>query len=318
MIIALSLLIFTSCRDELNSEILDIQTKIVLNSFFCQGEPFRVYLSKSYSPFFAEKIEMIKDAEVVIYEDGSLLGELSYQIQTIDGYTDEYHPLIIHKIDSCFTNQDLMPKIGSEYKIEVKVEGMKTVWANSKIPVQVPIREFNTKKKKSNSTSPISPDSITYYEFVFDDADIHNYYLFSIECINIHFQYSQKYKLLVPFRTDDLAIGEFKYGLPFCSFPDISFNGKEYKLPIILEGEGEGIFTYNGVYTDSMEIKFRLNNVGTEFEKYLKSYLAFRETKDNPMAEPVPIYSNIENGLGIFAGYSSSIQPLTLYRKKKK
>jgi hypothetical protein len=52
--------------------------------------------------------------------------------------------------------------------------------------------------------------------------------------------------------------------------------------------------------------KFYLTHISEDYYKFLLSSEVQRETDGNPLAQPVQVFSNIEGGLGIFAGASTS------------
>lgn len=58
----------------------------------------------------------------------------------------------------------------------------------------------------------------------------------------------------------------------------------------------------NSVQSFTLEVA----QISKELYDYQKSLRAFNNTSNNPFAEPVPVYSNIKNGLGIFAAYNPS------------
>lgn len=41
-----------------------------------------------------------------------------------------------------------------------------------------------------------------------------------------------------------------------------------------------------------------------DYYKYQRTYIKQIETKNNPFASVIEVYSNIENGVGIFAGHN--------------
>jgi hypothetical protein len=52
--------------------------------------------------------------------------------------------------------------------------------------------------------------------------------------------------------------------------------------------------------------RFYLTHIGEDYYQYLISSSLQRETSNNPLAQPVQVFSNIDGGLGIFAGASTS------------
>ena len=52
--------------------------------------------------------------------------------------------------------------------------------------------------------------------------------------------------------------------------------------------------------------------ISAAYYEYLKTARLHDYTRENPFAEPLSVYSNVENGYGIFAGYSSQTFELVL------
>ena len=46
-------------------------------------------------------------------------------------------------------------------------------------------------------------------------------------------------------------------------------------------------------------------HISEAYYEYLKTARLHDESRENPFAEPLNVYGNVENGYGIFAGYSS-------------
>ena len=84
-------------------------------------------------------------------------------------------------------------------------------------------------------------------------------------------------------------------------FTDFLFNGDNkiiktaIKLPIVVND-----VAYNLSDLDYLEI--RLNNLTKSKYLYKKSYDLYENASGNPFAQPIQVYSNITNGIGIFAG----------------
>jgi hypothetical protein len=54
-------------------------------------------------------------------------------------------------------------------------------------------------------------------------------------------------------------------------------------------------------------LQIELLNISKEYYDYATSLAKSNEASDNPFAEPVPIYTNVKNGLGCFAGFNQSV-----------
>lgn len=70
---------------------------------------------------------------------------------------------------------------------------------------------------------------------------------------------------------------------------DDLFNGQSFSI------EKQGFSST----VDSAELIVRFYKITEEIYLYYKSYQLYQETRDNPFAEPVQLYSNLENGFGV-------------------
>lgn len=314
--------LLSSCIDEFDKEFNNIEPQIVVNSFFNSDEPFKVYISKTYSPFIDGNLEIIKNAEIKVYENENLLGSLTFQKNTfeyndmlIDGI-DTIITSVIYDIDSFYTNASIIPQTGNFYKIIVQVPGYKVITANSYIPEKVHLNSLKKELTYIGFNTEILEQGIPVYTINFSDPNESNYYLFSVYSYNKQATSPNEYKIPVHYSSNDPVIGKFdnktnQYELLF-AFSDWMFNGKEYDLTFFIDEQQS---FYQVGYIDSLEFIVSLNNLSLDFEYFVKSLLESEKNKENPLSEPVSIYSNINNGLGIFAGYASSKQNIIMYNK---
>ena len=123
-------------------------------------------------------------------------------------------------------------------------------------------------------------------------------------------------------------------------FKDVNFNGQEYALKLYMRqttsatqnptypalfardfyqlGEDEYVYDLDGkiVYKpgDSFPTDFMyalLRTVTEEYYQYNYTRKLQSFVRNNPFAQPVQVFDNIENGLGIFAGYSQMKKDVT-------
>ncbi|MFQ5636990.1 MAG: DUF4249 family protein [bacterium] len=110
------------------------------------------------------------------------------------------------------------------------------------------------------------------------------------------------YSTARPFITHLTCSVSFPFSIYFedAYFDDALFDGEFYDLDISFYNYSEPIEMFIVVLLTTSE----------SYYNFHKSVDQQNATEDNPFAEPVPIYTNIENGLGVFAGYSSFVYPL--------
>lgn len=85
-------------------------------------------------------------------------------------------------------------------------------------------------------------------------------------------------------------------------FSDELINGKNYKLSFWTDSYREVHFDF-GEY---IEVNMVVENISKELYLYYSSREQYGLAIDNPFAEPVPVYSNVVGGLGIFGSESFS------------
>lgn len=84
---------------------------------------------------------------------------------------------------------------------------------------------------------------------------------------------------------------------------DELFNGKEKELKIYASSFNMQPF-FNGI--DSSYATIQLLHVTEDYFKHYKSYKLAADANGNPFAEPVNVYGNVQNGVGMFSIVSTS------------
>ncbi|MCB0687511.1 MAG: DUF4249 domain-containing protein [Saprospiraceae bacterium] len=79
-------------------------------------------------------------------------------------------------------------------------------------------------------------------------------------------------------------------------FSDATFNGRQAELRI-------RAYNYNPPSRDSGQVIVQVLTFPKDYYLYLKSVEVFNNADGNPFAEPADLYSNFENGTGIFSIY---------------
>ena len=68
--------------------------------------------------------------------------------------------------------------------------------------------------------------------------------------------------------------------------------------------QGKGCLSAKNIPNSPKTIKLQIWNTSKDLYDYSLSLRKFNATANNPFSEPTPVYSNVKNGLGIFAGYN--------------
>ncbi len=272
-----------SCTKSYTYDFDDIDKRIVLNSFFFPDSLMRFHITEEASlsdDITFDKYKTINSAQIVIYENEAIV-DTAYYTEKGNYYSG------------------IEPQLNAKYKISVIAPGYDKIIAEDQIPTIIKIDSLGKIKN--------SDESYNYkIKIIFDDpAEDNNYYF-------IYAYWKKYYNDLIYFkeayiRTQDPAIGEWRtQSVQAPIFNDELFNGKRYELAIDL--------SVNDYREQPEYCYFELRSISKNMYLYLKSYNKqtpkfgddLMEMFQQGMVEPIPIYSNINGGLGIFAGYAIS------------
>ena len=277
------IIIFYSCNKKVLFEIPAYNDKPVVNCLFSPDEPFMIQISKSASKLDTSIID-IKDAIVEIYQDDNYLATLSH---TTMGY---------------YTNNQLIPEVGILYTLKVQIPEYPDIVASDSIPSSY--SEFEYLGYKHNVWYSEEGTDYSALEFKIKDNSTPNYFEV-LERISYYYIWDSTTKVNIKHFT---IIAPLKEESNWRSiFTDRLFNGNKYNIDL-LDASFQNYLTFDSIKIDVQVIqgsptyyKFR----SSTFNHQKAQYSNFLE----PM-EPVNLYSNIENGFGIFAGYQSKIYPI--------
>jgi len=292
-----------SCVKVLDFEIPDDEKKIVINSLFSEGDTLSVYVNKSLHVLDRRGSKFINNAQVKLYYDEDLVAEI------VEGKNGYY-------------NLNFVPEIGKEYMIEVSVPGLKTATAKSMIPEPVQIDKVDTVLISSNYMYHWL-DALQCEINFSDPPDQDNYY--EVVCNISYFTVSETDSLIndtiiigntetVPIGSNDPIIEGWITGENYFSntsddgyitansflFSDKVIDGKRYNFKMRI---GFGI----DYFADLVKVDVELRSITKDFFLYVELLNNHLDVKKDPLTEPAQAYSNVEDGLGIFSGYSTSV-----------
>ncbi len=254
------------------------QPVLVINSFINPDSVFEVSVAKSRAFLAPPEYPFITDATVTIFESGNRVAEL------------------FHTSDGLYRAINHRPRIGATYELNVSAENFAPVKAMVTIPFPVKIDSVTVGTATRFGTNTTlcfqdPPGEDNYYQLL----------LFTIDSfaemdtvLSITYFFSSDAVLRKP---DDFEDESYYEDDAF--FDDALFDGDFYDLDITFFD-----------YFPPREMFVVLLTTSESYYNFRKSFDGQSATEDNPFAEPVPVFTNIENGLGVFAGYSSFISSL--------
>lgn len=289
-----------ACNKTLNFDDEGLANKLVFNGIIQTGDSFNASLSRSSSILSETGFgipPMSANGTIQLFENGTLLSTVSSLGQ--------------------FSFADIKPKAGASYRIVVNTEN-EMIEAQTTIPNKVEVISVDTTSVKSNNLIFTiinlrikDPEGDDYYRivnmretisYIQDNKGVRKYY----KSYNQYGIVSDDpvFKSVYNNFGDEIIDGpENEYSI----FPDTYFNGKEYSIKLSYFENSYGYSNSSGVYGAKQiyeRNEIHVQKLSKDLYNYLKYLKLYNFYHDNPFAEPVPIYSNIKNGIGIFAGFN--------------
>lgn len=287
-------LCFTSCETVVEIEVPYEGDRLVVNSLFPADTTLAIELHRSKF-VLAERgdgFEPVTGATAILLNaSGEKLDEMSY-------------------IGNGTYRSDVIPEPGKIYRIKVSKEGFETVTAKNRIPDEpARITRYETK--------PIDGFNYQRLTIWLDDPRGEDFYeLSGIVKTTHHVQrpdtaYTWTNIEQLQFQTTDPIFQNFYLdnevaGGRFLIFDDDLFNGSTAKIELT--------FFFGACVNCGREheVTFYLRKISEAYYRYKKTKKMQDQRKERPFAEPVPVYDNIKNGYGIFAGYNVTAYPIKI------
>lgn len=294
----LLIFILISCTKKISIDLPKKEPKLVINSFFIPftlpyPESFKVKVSQSSPLLDTSTMNAITDATVIISSDN--------QIDTMK-YNDS-----LKYYDLGFT----FPEAGKNYQLKVIKSGFKTVISNDVVPSKVKMTSYEINPiAGTNDCGDIyseitinfndPPNEENFYEVeVSEDT---TFQIFSNDNIITSESY---YPSLLSFDAENPE---------YLLFNDNYINGEKHQLKVFYYPRQYD--ESDGRYINSQVIFLHFRSVSENYYKYKTSLLQhlYRQQGDilYGTGEPVNVFSNIENGYGIFAGYQEDTETILI------
>lgn len=309
--IVIILILFSafSCTKTIDFDDEGLANRLVLNSVIYPDQGVTAYLTFSTSILSRPTLAgggLMADGTLEIYENGTLIKE-------------EYSPT------GRFQFPEIKPKAGSTYRIVGKSHD-KQLEAETTVPNKVEVISIDTATVSDQFINKrlrvnVKIKDVTGDNFFRIKVSQENLVLNT----NVDGKGTQKYYVYTSenwISSDDPVFNSlynnfggdgFDMGPAndYNIFPDDYFKGKEYSIQFFIDNYEYGGTSYSEYYgnngTSRTIYKRRIvhiQHLSKDLYTYLKYLKLYDFYHDNPFAEPVPVYSNVKNGVGIFAGFN--------------
>lgn len=268
----------------------DVNTpKLVINSVFESDSTFKVHVSSSRSVIDTASFKNIDDAIVTIKDGNENI------IETLN------------HVENGFYKGQTFPQENQTYILEINHTNYANITASDSLPSPITINSVDT----STMVDPINGNRLQISMNFDDPENTQNYYLIETYSVNeylvIKNSDTTEYELDTTKQFMVLTDEVFQNGgSPWREqglFNDLLFNGQNKTLELEIpndswSGSEDG---YDWSYK-TLTLRLYLHNITLSYYYYRTSLELFQNASGNPFAQPVQVFSNVENGFGVFAG----------------
>lgn len=258
------------------------EQKLTLNSFFIQDSVWTAKLSLSRHILDEANFKTVDDGLVVIFEQGN----------PVDTLFSEGNGIY---------SADSKPVPGRSYEIKVISPAHGSVRSRSYLPEAVAINNMEMEIPQDLS---VDDPKISIRFQLKDRAQETNYYQVLLTMERRYKNHFSGEEMIahqtVPLESNDPVIANTNdNNSEGFFFKDALFDGKEISLSLKAP--------YWGAGNEGMKLIFYLRTLSEDFYKYKITSRLRNSTSGDPFAQPVNVYTNVENGFGIFGGFSQSV-----------
>lgn len=317
----LMLVTLYSCTKTIDFEDEELAHLAIVNGMIWPDQSFSVMLNQSTSILTSGQTNQTLDGTMDLFEDGTLIRQLTSQ-------------------SGVFSAGDIYPKAGKNYRVVISTNGQQ-VEAETTIPQKTNVVSIDTTSSRIYYGN--YGMKFTNYKLKIKDPEGEDYYRLIIfwemltmipkEMGNDTIRY-QKYGYQIGIMSDDPVFKSvynnfgdeiIDYGPDneYFIFPDTYFQGKEYTLQFNINstyrnpsnpalgggyGDPNNPNPENGPQLIYDRATIHVQHLSKDFYNYLKYLKLYNQYHSNPFSEPVAVYSNVKNGVGIFAGFNDEVK----------
>ena len=295
LFLLLSTGLFLSCEKEVHIPIEYTESKLVVNGLFNNDSLWEVEISASQYIYDNGPIPLIDDASVSITNSAG---------NTIT---------LLNQSAGIYTSASEKPQTGQEYTINVSHGNYKNASSSNQLPGELVILNMDWQQqtvvdgevyRKINITLQDSPEDDYYMIRIAANywIEVWNPVTWQVDSVFGYYP--------LRFMTQSPAVENInpKDEVSSINFTDNLFNGSQYTIDLLLND-----YYFDGGKEEIEVIYISTSKISKEYYWYLTSYQAYISSQNNQFfSQPVQVYTNIENGLGIFAGYTTKTDSIII------
>jgi hypothetical protein len=269
-----------SCEDDINLDLNSTSPVMVVNALAGNDSLIRVHVSLSKQLQNNDAQKTLADATLSIFEEGKLLGKL----KTVeDGW---------YEIQSTF-------QANLNYRVVVNHPKHKSISAETRIPSEIEISDC----KMTQS------ETAYHFHLEFQDKSYSkDYYMILLYAVTnevINGENNQQ-NILLSYYSEDIVFEDnllenttdLERNLlrgSLC-FSDYNSNGEKFDISFYAP--------IGSFVTENLTFKVKLLHISKDYYAYERSKIMITNREDLPFYKKINLHSNINGGVGIFAGYT--------------
>lgn len=341
--LTLFILLQTACSQDFFETVIPLDLpedsdQITLNCLTDTGQNTWV-VRLTHSASTLDEVSMfprISDATLQLFANNVATGSFVYD--TISYYSNENQAWYI---DSAYVAYQyppiagqakppyLLPQTGINYTLKATAPNLPPVEASMTIPNPVPIQSVTVGNLTTIDNQSYYPIDITFQDPPNSNNEPNYYFLLVRQYINpiidpisgeilsdtietCNCFYTRKGVFNQNDFIFDLNASELIRLDGREPFSNQLFAGKQHTLQIFVPFHSDFHYTEGDEGIPTSKVSITLGSQNKERYFYRESRNLQNQTENNPFAEPVTVYNNVEGGFGIFAGYSSNIVRIEL------
>ena len=306
------LIVLSSCEQVIEPDLPEHTPRLVLHAFFTADGIWTAYVGRSSGILDSRPLHerSVADASVELLAGDRVIEEMKF-LDAARGYVFE----------------DSALEAGETYSLQVSAPGFATIRATDAIPRPVPTSILSYRTNTSARSELEIRGEFSIKLEIQDPPGEANYYQISVYQVSTGrgaWRYEEILSTKDPSIIADNGVdespveeGAFSGEAPY--FKDTLFDGRTHEIEltydgvlILREGIAQEEVAEDGQEPAKQKTYLQVLYISAAYYEYLKTVRLHDSTRDNPFAEPLSVYSNVENGYGIFAGYSSQTFELVL------
>ena len=277
----------TFCTRIVDIDIPPHEPKLVVNSLFTDGQRIRVHLGKTVSAF-EYSTPTVQNGLVRLFCNDE-------EIDTLTFNNDYYYSRI-------------NAEQGEKYSVIINVPELESVSSEDIIPEKTLIESY---EHRDSIMMDDNNFPVMQFELSFTDRPGPSFYELSIIAQYYVADFENRHPVWFKNISDPVLIstGLLDYNPESLVFTDELFEGKETTIKANYSIQTGEIPLIDGGPEYSYLLFVSLRSISESYYNYIRKQIIYRYNLESNiftgLPDPVHMYSNINGGYGIFAGYSS-------------